>query len=102
MLAGMVFGFVMGAASGAGRGAFQIGQRSHFWSLPGWADMSLSAADAQRLSQTYGLLNIRFTIPGVLNYTYSVNNSAVFGIFKGILGQMANQIRAAVERSQGR
>lgn len=97
LVAGIAVGMWIQSGWKAGSAAFKLGTRYHFWT-PG-ADFSMLAVDASRVSKTYGLFNAYFKV-GKFEKFISLSNANVFGVCKGIVGQMAGQVRAAVERSQ--
>jgi hypothetical protein len=98
LIAGIAFSFWLPTTWTGSAKPFIIGSRSHFWT-PG-ASLSLLAVDASKLSQEYGLLNLYFKVPGLFEKIITVTNANVLAIPKFILGQMANQVRGAIERHQ--
>jgi hypothetical protein len=98
MVAGILVAFWLPTKWPGGGTAFKLGTRSHFWT-PG-ASFSLLAADAAKVSKSYGLINLYFKIPGGFEKLYTITNGNVFGLCKFIVGQMFTQVRGAVERSQ--
>jgi hypothetical protein len=95
---GIAVSFWLPTRVSGGGNAFRVGTRAHFWT--GNANFSTRMADATRISQQYGLLNVYVRIPRVIERTITVTNNNVFGVCKFIVGQMATQVRGAVERSQ--